>query len=83
MEQIRHEPVLRASQQSDSQQAVLGPARSMDAERRAFPSFMNEAMADQPLMQSYGPRSLKRLRAVKQDVDPLGTWSERTVGWRV
>lgn len=62
-------------------QAVFGPIQS--PRTRRFPYFMNEAMADQPLMQSYGHWSLGRLRAVKQDVDASGDWSRRTVGWRV
>jgi hypothetical protein len=65
----------------DFQQDVFG--RRMSQDPYTFPLLMNEAMADQPLIESYGIRSLQRLSSVKMEVDSQSFWSNRTVGWRV
>ncbi|KAM4057732.1 FAD binding domain-containing protein [Hirsutella rhossiliensis] len=46
------------------------------------PIFMNDAMADQNVLQSYGDGTYQRLKAIHQDYDPDGFFSTRQGGFK-
>ncbi|KAE8379575.1 hypothetical protein BDV26DRAFT_291174 [Aspergillus bertholletiae] len=74
-----HLPALR---QAKKPAPTFFSRAAQSVSQRRFPRLMNEATVDQPVVESYGNRSAERLRAVRDAVDPVGLWAERTSGWR-
>ncbi len=44
--------------------------------------FMNDAMADQPVLQSYGNDTYYRLKSVQKEYDQMGVFPQRTNGFK-
>lgn len=44
--------------------------------------FMNDAMADQPVLQSYGSDTYNRLKSVQKEYDQMGVFPQRTKGFK-
>ena len=46
------------------------------------PTFMNDGMYDQQVLQSFGPDNYARLKAIQQKYDPVGFFPGRTGGFK-
>lgn len=44
--------------------------------------FMNDAMADQPVLQGYGDATYQRLKHIQKEYDPMGVFAQRTNGFK-
>lgn len=44
--------------------------------------FMNDAMADQPVLQGYGDATYQRLKYIQKEYDPMGVFPQRTNGFK-
>jgi len=45
--------------------------------------FMNDASADQPVLQSYGDAIYQRLKSVQKEYDQIGVFPQRTNGFKL
>jgi uncharacterized protein (DUF2062 family) len=45
--------------------------------------FMNDASADQKVLQGYGDATYQRLKAIQNEVDPIGFFPTRTGGFKL
>jgi hypothetical protein len=45
--------------------------------------FMNDAMVDQPVLQSYGNETYNRLKSVQKEYDQMGVFPQRTKGFKL
>ena len=45
--------------------------------------FMNDAMAGQPVLQSYGDATYQRLKSVQKEYDQMGVFPQRTNGFKL
>jgi uncharacterized protein (DUF2062 family) len=45
--------------------------------------FMNDASADQEVLQGYGDATYQRLKAIQKEVDPIGFFPTRTGGFKL
>lgn len=45
--------------------------------------FMNDAMADQPVLQAYGDATYRRLKNIQRAYDPMEVFPQRTNGFKL